>query len=74
MTDAALEARLFATAGVKPGHRGQAEPDWVEIHRQLNRKHVTLSQAVKRQHAQLPLLTSGRAIILARSSAEVSPP
>jgi transposase len=43
MTDAALEARLFATAGIKPGHRRQAEPDWAEIHRELKRKHVTLS-------------------------------
>jgi transposase-like protein len=43
MTDAALEARLFATAGIKQGHRRQAEPDWAEIHRELKRKHVTLS-------------------------------
>jgi transposase len=42
MTDAALEARLFATAGIKQGHRRQAEPDWAEIHRELKRKHVTL--------------------------------
>jgi Sigma-70, region 4 len=32
MTDTALEARLFATAGIKQGHRRQAEPDWAEIH------------------------------------------
>src|SRR5882762_6018772 len=42
MTDAALEARLFA-AGTKQGHRRQAEPDWAAIHRELKRKHVTLS-------------------------------
>jgi transposase len=43
MTDTALEARLFAAAGIKQGHRRQAEPDWAEIHRELKRKHVTLS-------------------------------
>jgi transposase len=43
MTDAALEARLFAAAGTKQGHRRQAEPDWAAIHRELKRKHVTLS-------------------------------
>jgi len=43
MTDAALEARLFAAAGTKQGHRRGVEPDWTEIHRELKRKHVTLS-------------------------------
>jgi transposase len=43
MTDAALEARLFAGAGTKQGYRRQAEPDWASIHRELKRKHVTLS-------------------------------
>ena len=43
MTDAALEARLFADAGTKQGHRRQVEPDWASIHRELKRKHVTLS-------------------------------
>ena len=43
MTDAALEARLFANAGTKQGHRRQEEPDWADIHRALKRKHVTLS-------------------------------
>jgi len=43
MTDAALETRLFAAAGTKQGHRRLAEPDWAEIHRELKRKHVTLS-------------------------------
>jgi transposase len=46
-TDAALEARLFASAGAGPGtRRGQrrlAEPDWAAVHRELKRKHVTLS-------------------------------
>jgi transposase len=47
MTDAALEARLFASAGAGPGirrgRRGLAEPDWAAVHRELKRKHVTLS-------------------------------
>src|SRR5436190_12068519 len=43
MTDAALEARLFANAGAKRGYRRQIEPDWVNIHRELKRKHVTLA-------------------------------
>jgi hypothetical protein len=43
MTDVALEARLFPDAGTKRGHRRLVEPDWASIHRELKRKHVTLS-------------------------------
>ena len=43
LTDAALEQRLFANAGVKPGHRRHGEPDWAAMHREMRRKHVTLS-------------------------------
>ena len=43
MTDAALEAQLFTAVGTKQGHRRHAEPDWATIHRELKRKHVTLS-------------------------------
>jgi transposase len=43
MTDAALEAKLFADAGTKQGHRRHVEPDWATIHQELKRKHVTLS-------------------------------
>jgi transposase len=43
VTDAVLEARLFAGAGTKQGHRRRAEPDWAAVHRELKRKHVTLS-------------------------------
>jgi transposase len=43
MSDAALEAALFANAGTKQGHRRRGEPDWAAIHRELKRKHVTLS-------------------------------
>jgi hypothetical protein len=43
VTDAVLEAKLFAGAGTKQGHRRHAEPDWAAVHRELKRKHVTLS-------------------------------
>src|SRR6202007_635189 len=43
MTDRGLETALFAAAGTKQGHRRHAEPDWAEIHRELKRKHVTLT-------------------------------
>ena len=43
LTDAVLETRLFPDAGSKQGHRRQVEPDWAGIHRELKRKHVTLS-------------------------------
>jgi hypothetical protein len=43
MTDAALEAQLFTAVGKKQGHRRHVEPDWADIHRELKRKHVTLS-------------------------------
>jgi transposase len=40
---ARLEAALYKNAGSKQGHRRHAEPDWAVIHRELKRKHVTLS-------------------------------
>ena len=45
LTDAELEARLFAKAGNggRQGHRRVGEPDWAAVHRELKRKHVTLS-------------------------------
>jgi transposase len=43
ITDAALEAKLFPETGTKQGHRRESEPDWATIHRELKRKHVTLS-------------------------------
>jgi transposase len=43
MTDAVLEDKLYGNAGTKQGHRRHAEPDWARIHRELKRKHVTLS-------------------------------
>src|SRR5216683_2051855 len=43
VTDSELEAKLYKNAGTRQGHRRHAEPDWVCIHRELRRKHVTLS-------------------------------
>jgi transposase len=43
VTDSELEAKLYKNAGTQQGHRRHAEPDWVGIHRELRRKHVTLS-------------------------------
>ena len=42
-SEEALAQRLYGRAGSKQGHRRQAEPDWAGIHRELKRKHVTLS-------------------------------
>ena len=43
ITGEELEERLYGTAGSKQGHRRYAEPDFSRIHRELKRKHVTLS-------------------------------
>lgn len=43
LTDTMLEQQLFSNAGVKPGHRRHAEPDWAQVHSQMKRKYVTLS-------------------------------
>jgi transposase len=45
LTDAALEAWLFAKEGngSRQGHRRIGEPDWAAVHRELKRKRVTLS-------------------------------
>jgi hypothetical protein len=42
-SEEALAEKLYGAAGSKQGHRRHAEPDWVAIHRELKRKHVTLS-------------------------------
>jgi hypothetical protein len=42
VTDSLLEERLFRGSGSKQGHRSHAEPDWVALHREMKRKHVTL--------------------------------
>jgi transposase len=43
VSEEALEQRLYGAAGSKQGHRRHTEPDWAAIHRELKRKHVTLS-------------------------------
>ncbi|MCC6780611.1 MAG: IS21 family transposase [Hyphomicrobiales bacterium] len=43
LSEEALEQRLYGAAGSKQGHRRHVEPDWAAIHRELKRKHVTLS-------------------------------
>lgn len=47
LTDAILEQQLFANAGVKPGRRRHPEPDRASVHREMKRKHVTLSIQVQ---------------------------
>lgn len=43
LSDAELEACLYKNAGKKQGHRRCVEPDWLALHHELKRKHVTLS-------------------------------
>src|SRR5262245_3592219 len=43
MTEEELEAQLYGASGTRAGQRRYAEPDWAGIHRELKRKHVTLS-------------------------------
>lgn len=50
VTDAALEAWMYRNAGKKQGHRQYAELDWAWVHRELKRKHVTLSIEYIAQH------------------------
>jgi transposase len=54
LTDAALEAMLFARAGITSGTRRKAEPDWPTIHRQLRRPGVTLMLLWQKYRAQDP--------------------
>src|SRR6267378_86983 len=43
ITDSDLEAKIYKSAGKKQGHRRIIEPDWASLHREMKRKHVTLS-------------------------------
>jgi transposase len=43
ITDAVLEQRLFARAGVRPGLRRRAEPDWGALVREMKRPGVNLT-------------------------------
>ena len=58
LSEAELEAALYAGRGSKRGHRLHAEPDWPAIHRELKRKHVTLQSS--RTRTLLPI-RAGRA-------------
>ena len=42
LTDDAIENRLFARAGVKPGLRRRPEPNWAELALELRKPGVTL--------------------------------
>jgi transposase len=42
VSDAALEVALYREAGNKTGHRRCPEPDWALLHREMQRKYVTL--------------------------------
>ena len=42
MSDGALEAALYREPGNKTGYRRCPEPDWTRLHREMQRKHVTL--------------------------------
>ena len=54
LSDAAIEDRLYGRVGTKQGQRRHAEPDWAMIHRELRRKHVTLSILWEEYIAQYP--------------------
>ncbi len=43
VTDTVLEGRMYRNAGKKQGYRQYGEPDWAWVHRELKRKHVTLT-------------------------------
>jgi transposase-like protein len=72
LSDLALEAKLFAAAGTKQGHRRQVEPDWASIQRELKRKHVTL--ALLSSAIQKVTATLASAIFIAAGSASSRSP
>lgn len=54
LSDSELEERLYGKGGTKPGPARRTEPDWASIHRELKRKHVTLSILWEEYIAQEP--------------------
>src|SRR4051794_24667545 len=54
LTDSALEALLVAKAGITPGTRRRAEPDWPAIHRERRRPGVTLTLLWQEYRARQP--------------------
>jgi hypothetical protein len=57
LTDTELETRLYSNAGNKQGHRRCPEPDGPTLHRELKRKHVTLS-ILWNEYIEQPLMAS----------------
>jgi transposase len=49
-----LEAMLYAGAGSKQGMRRKAEPDWIQVHRELRRPGVTLMLLWEEYRAREP--------------------
>ena len=45
---------MYRNAGKKQGHQQYGEPDWAWVHRELNRKHVTLKILCEEYIAQHP--------------------
>jgi hypothetical protein len=41
VTDVVLEQRLFASTGIKQGHRRNIEPDWASVHQEMKRPSQT---------------------------------
>ncbi len=54
LSDSELEERLYGKGGARPGPARRTEPDWASIHRELKRKHVTLSILWEEYIAQEP--------------------
>lgn len=54
VSDDRLETLLFKGSGSKQGYRSHAEPDWAAVHRELKRKHVTLTVLWEEYAAQHP--------------------
>jgi len=54
LSDSELEERLYGKGGAKPGPARRTEPDWASIHRELKRKHVTLTILWEEYIAQQP--------------------
>ena len=63
MTDTVLEEQLYTAVGKKQGHRRLAEPDWVTVHRELKRKHVTLQILWDEYIERHPKATATRAFV-----------
>jgi transposase len=54
LTDPRLEEQLYGAGGKKAGHRRCPEPDWASVHRELQRRHVTLQIVWDEYIAQHP--------------------